>query len=484
MDAAEKKARDEFMQRFSTFTEDKNVVGKVRKADGKRAEGKKKTRFDQDDGLPYQSDLTYHDLSFNTIETEKAGDDPKNPDKKKVSRLFAFVSPHGGISAAGGSSQLERTSYGLHKKFSKEEEEDKAKKDDEKTGTKYRSIFKITTQEIIEDEKGNIQPAGGAGGAAGAGAAKQAGNEKKKEPEKVERFEIREEALPEITKVGEESFETIRKAGRDKDNQDDQTVMPNGLLLRYAAGEATQAMWNSTLANLIQRRVNRGVQAKNFPDTPQLSEGVPNCEAWSGAATSVLAKVKDEKDRKALQEEIKRMTEQCGQLASQSYNAINPKFEPGKDGKDELKTGDLKKEDSFVRDARVQLETLKSAGKDPRNVPSNWKYTDQDAKARITIEFDDNGAPKGEQEMTVKEQLESYNNQLREAATGYDEVKSRFPDLKTDPSAPLQYQIQSETKSVMEINQSANALLQEDGVKAGITNTAEDYKTLTGQSQQ
>ena len=72
---------------------------------------------------------------------------------------------------------------------------------------------------------------------------------------------------------------------------------------------------------------------------------------------------------------------------------------------------------------------------------------------------------KGEQDMTVKQQLESYNNQLREAAVGYEEVKTRFPDLKTDPSAPLQYQIQSETKSVMEINQSANALLQEDGIK-------------------
>ena len=35
MDAAETKARTEFMERFSKFTEDKNVVGKARKADGK-----------------------------------------------------------------------------------------------------------------------------------------------------------------------------------------------------------------------------------------------------------------------------------------------------------------------------------------------------------------------------------------------------------------------------------------------------------------
>lgn len=487
MDAAETKARTEFMDRFTKFTGDKNVVGKARKAaDGKRTGSEKKNKYNKDDGLPYENDLTYHDLAFNTVETEKA--DGNDPNKKKVSRLFSFVSPHGGISAAGGSSQLERTAYGLHKKFTKEEEENKDKKDDEKTGTKFRSIFKITTQEIIEDDdakKGGANAQGQQGQAGqGAQAANKKGDDKKKEPEKVERFELREEAKPEIQKVGEDSFETIRRSGRDKGNEDDQNTLANGVLLRYAAGEASQAMWNSTLANLVQRRVNRGVQAKQFPDTPQLSEGVPSCEAWSAAANGVLSKVQDQKDRKALQEEIKRMNDQCGQLASKSYKTINPRFEAGKDGKDELKTGDLKKEDGFVRDSRVQLETLAAAGKDPRNVPSNWKYSEQDAKARVTIGFDDNGQSKGDKDSTVKEQLDSYNNQLKEASAGYEEVKGRLPpNLATPPETPLQYQIQSETKSVMEINQMGNAILREDGIKANAGPAAQDYGTLTGQSQ-
>ncbi len=481
MDAAENKARVDFMDRFTKFSGDKNVVGKARKAaDGKRTASELKKKYNKDDGSPYESDLTYHDLAFNTVETEKA--DGNDPNKKKVSRLFSFVSPHGGISAAGGSSQLERTAYGLHKKFVKEEEEEKGKKDDEKTGTKFRSIFKITTQEIIEDE--DAKNGGGKNPGQG-GQAAQAKNDadKKKEPEKVERFEIREEAKPEIEKIGEESFETVRRAGRDKGNENDESTLANGVLLRYAAGEASQAMWNSTLANLFQRRVNRGVQAKQFPDTPQLSEVMPNCEAWSAAANGVLAKVKDQKDRKALQEEIKRMGEQCGQLAQQSYKTINPRFESGKDGKDELKTGDLKKEDGFVRDSRVQLEILNSAGKDPRNVPSNWKYSDQDAKARVTVGFDDNAQPKGEEDRTVTQQLDSYNNQLKEAAKGYDEVKTRFPQLATPSDAPLKYQIQPETKSVMEINQSTNGILGEDGIKVSNEPAAQDYGTLTGQSQ-
>ncbi len=481
VDAAEAKARGEFMDHFAKFTEDKNIVGKPLKADGTRAPGQKKTKFDQDDGLPYQSDLTYHDLAFNTTETEKANSNDKNQNEK-TSKLFAFVSPHGGISAAGGSSQLERAAYSLSKKFTKQEEENKGKKEDEQTGTKYKSVFKITTQEVIDDGKGNLQQDAGNN----PNAAKQAGNAKgdnKKETDKVERFELREEARPDIEKVGEDSFETVRKSARDKGNENDETTLANGVLLRYAAGEATQAMWNSTLANLIQRRVNRGVQAKNFPSTPQLSEGVPNCAAWSQAALGEVAKIKDPKDRKALQDEAKRMTDQCQQLAAVPYNEINPRFEAGKDGKEELKTGDLKKEDGFIRDSRVQLETLKSAGKEATSVPSNWKYSGADLKAKVTIDFDDEAKAQAPKDMSVKEQLESYNNQLREAAKGYDEVKTRLPDLKVNSEDVLKYQIQPETKSVMEINQSANAILREDGVKVGSTKTAQDYGTLTGQSQ-
>jgi len=500
---AEDVARNSFLQRFTKFTQDKNVMGKPRTATGQKTAGGKKTRFNQDDGLAYQSDLTYHDLSFNTIEQQQKGDNGKN---NKVSRLFSFVSPHGGVSAAGGSSILERTTYQYHKQFTKQEEEEQQKKDDEQKGIKFRSIFKITTKDVANKD----------------------GNDKKAEPEKVERFELRDEVRPEIEKVGEDSFETIRKAGRDQESQDDPNALANGVLLRYAAGEATQAMWNSSLANLVQRRVNRGIRAGAFPDTPQVSEGVPTCAKWEATANQVLANVKGDQ-RKALQEEVTRMSQQCKQLAQLPYNVVDPRFE--KNGKEEqLKIAGPQKEDGQVRDLRVQLEVLAKASKTADQVPSNWQYEGKDSKNKLTIDFDENGQPLAPREMTVTEQIESYNNQLREAAAGLAGVRSRIGlsgggptdgsaavRIEYNDSAPktgrgggfdtqnlagpagggsleaaipdegqiLSYQIDPNSKSVMEINQAPPQAFEEVGIQTkGPPPPSENYTELLQKSQQ
>lgn len=472
-DQAEERARNAFIDRFTKFTENKNVMGRPQSPDGKKAAGGRKTRFNQDDGEAFQSDLTYHDLAFNTVETEKGDNKGGNNKAAQVSRLFAFVSPHGGISAAGGSSVLERTAYQLHKQFTKQDDEEQNKKDDEKKGIKYRSIFKFETQEVVENDKGD--------GKAGK-------NDKKAEPDKVERATLREEARPQIEKVGEESFEEVRKAGRDQGYENDETTMANGVLLRYAAGAATQAMWNSSLANLVQRRVNRGIKAGQFPDTPQLSESLPTCAAWAQTAQGVLNKFNQGNkgggdQQKALQEEIQRMTQQCNQLTAIPYNAINPRFEANeKNGKEELKIAGPQKEDGFIRDSRVQLEILNKAGKLASEVPSNWKYDAKDDKARITIGFDDNAKPQGEQEMTVKQQLESYNAQLQAAAEGYSEVQARLPDYKFDVNKTLSYQIQPNTKSIMQINQMPPEATDDVGVNMKAPNSAKNYNELLQQS--
>ncbi len=456
---AEDKARNAFLDRFTKFTQDKNVMGKPKTATGQAAKGGRKTRFNQDDGLAYQSDLTYHDLAFNTIEQGN-----KNDKNAKVSRLFAFVSPHGGISAAGGSSLLERTAYQFHKQFTKEDTEENNKKDDEKAGIKYRSIFKITTQEV----------------------AKAQGGDNKKEADKVERWELREEVKPEIEKVGEQSFETIQKAARDEGFDNDPETLANGVRLRYAAGAATEAMYNSTLANLVQRRVNRGIRAGNFPDTPQLSEGVPTCDKWAAAANTVLNNVKGDQ-RKALQQEVQRMTQQCQQLAAMPANVINPRFvqpeKGGADAKDELKVEGPAKEDAFVRDSRVQLEVLNKASQDPAGVPSNWKYGAADGKARVTIEFDDQAKPLGEQIMTPKDQVESYNKQLQAAKEGQDEVATRLPDYKAVD--PMQFQINADDSIVKINNKMSESAFDEVGLqRAEPPPPPTDYGQLLQKAQQ
>lgn len=436
---AEETARNSFLQHFTTFAQTKNVIGKPKDATGKVKPGGKKKDFNRDDGAPFQSDLTYHDLSFNTIETEQ---DPNDKDGKnsKTSRLFAFVSSHGAISGAAGSSELERKAYQLHKQFTKQDSEENFKKDDEEKGIKFRSIFKISTQEVIkaDDQGGNNKDKDG---------------KSKQEADKVERFEMRDEARVAIEKVGEDSFEDVRKAAKTEEGQKDGTTLANGVLLRYAAAEATQSLWNSTLANLIQRRVNRGIKAGKFPDTPQLSEKTPTCGAWANTANGVLGQLKDPGRRKELQEEVTRMQQQCQQLAGIKYDAIDPRFETNKDGKDELKINGPEKEDGLIRDMRVQLGVLEKAGVSASSIKSNWRYDRKDDQTKQTINFDANGQPLGESTMTVAEQLESYNKQLRAAAEGVEDVQKRMPGLKMDTAAILDFQIRPGTKSVMEINQ-------------------------------
>jgi hypothetical protein len=470
---AEDAARNSLIDHFTRFSGSRNVMGKPQSPDGKQTTSAAKPRFDPDDQNPFTSDLTYHDFSFNTTSTTK---DDKG--KETSTRLFAYVSPHGALTKAGGSSVLERVPYELAKQYEKQDEKKdeaalKKEEADAKQGIRYESLFKIETQEVIDGKEGanaGTPTPGAPGGNARNGGANNKGNDKG-EKIKVERYTIREEAVPKIAKVGTDSFEDIRKNGRDPGYEDDEKTMANGVLLRYAAGAATQAMWQSTLADLAQRRANKGIPSGDFPISPQLSESAPRCENWEATSQQVLKNVTDKKEKEDLEKQLKKMTAQCNQMIALPYNVVNPKFKTDDKGEAKLTTGDVKKEDGFERDERVQLEILAKAGKTTQDVPSNWKYKPEDDKAKVTIDYDE-GTPKVA-DLTVKQQLDTYNNQLKQASEGYSEVNSRLPpNLQTDPSKPLSYQIQSQTRSVMDVNYPPPVTMDEAGVNKPMTPNA------------
>jgi hypothetical protein len=468
VDGAEEKARNDYINQFIKFTQDKNVQGKARDPRGKAVPTASKERFNADDHNTFKSELTYHDYVFSTTE-EKTAPDGTTKTKKK---LPAFISEHGGIVAAAGSSALERKVYDLDKKFS--EQLSKTPPKDE-VGVSYFSIFKETTQEIFE--KG-IALAGGA-------PPPPPKNGQPQEKEKRSRLEIRSEAKKEIEKVGEDSFETIRESGRDEDQRQNPNALDNGVLLRVAAGDATTAMWNSTLANLSQRRANKGMENKQISSedggNPQLSEGMAKCKDWSKAAFSSLAAIKDPAEKDKLTKEFQRMESQCEEMAKLPFDAIDPRFVDSKTpgGKAELKEGGPRMEDSIQRDLRVQLEVLDKAGISLDKIPSNWKYSDQDNRAKV-ITFDDN-APKT-QALTVAEQLDSYNNQLDSAEKGYKTAAKKL--VKFRAPKPTKFKIQPETKTIMEINQPPPSAYQELGVDAKsikLPEQAETYQELVDQ---
>lgn len=468
-DKVKEQAKQNIMQRFLEFTGDKNVMGKAKSADGQVKLGGNKSRFDNDDGLSYKSDLTYHDFSFKSDdESAQKQADPNDPNSKAQNRkLPAFISPHGGLSEGGGSSQLERTVYQEHKQKSEQQEQDpkKIEQQEKEQGVKFLSIFKISTQEVFPDAKG--------------------GGNQKGEPDKVERVEIVEEVSKKIEEVGENSAETIAKTARDKGFEDDENTMGNPLLYYEAGARAAEAWWNSTLANLSQRRMFKEIRGGLFGDSPTLSEGAASCDAWAQETQKSLENSKaSAQTKQKMQEDMQKMVDKCKKMAKVKYDAVNPRFQDaeGNDTDDVQEQGE-KKEDPFARDLRNQLEVLKKAGTSASKLKSNWKYEDKDDKARITTDYDENANPAGEGEETVTEQIESYNAQLDEAAKGFQKVKEAFPQLEINEEELSQYKIEPESTSIRDImaRPVQQELEEELGNAPGLEETAENYDQLIGQ---
>lgn len=477
IDAVEKEARDAYIDRWVQVFQDKNVMGKVRTPDGKIMQGTIKTRYDRDGGgkTHYHAFVTNHDKAYNVRQQVGEGENAK------FETLFHFVSDHGKATGPGGASLLEIKDFELDKKFSKENEKnaEQIRQEEEQTGVKYRSMFKITTQAVFKDE-----PAA----AANPNAAKAFD-----EVDKLEKTEIREEALPEIQKVGSDSAESILEAAKDKGFEKDPKTMPNLAMLYATAGAASEAFWAASLSNLGQRRANRGIRG-GAVGRPQLSEDIPNCEIWAVEQGRVLnqqlAAENNPERAKAIQAELEIVKQQCKQITGINYSVINPRFEADPNGgqagqppKEVLKTGDLKKEDNIERDERIQLEMINRVGVNIEQIPSAWQYTKKDEQVTQTT-YDNRGQVSGEKQTTMRETLEGFNQNIPLVKADYEEVRKKVPDLVIPPKLEAGV-IQPGAKRLDAVNQPNSAMAEEFGLEAlPIPQAAQSYEELLQQGQQ
>ena len=434
------KLRKNYVDRFIKFTQDRNVSGKAKDLSGNLASGGEKSRFNKDDGNSFESDLTYHDASFFT--DDPSAQNSKNDPNAPPSRIHPFVSGHGGISAGGGSSQLERTAYEKHKEFSK----DGAPEPPPQKGIQYFSIFKKETIELKNKSTSNGQ------------SSNQQPSSSPNEVEEVSRITMRPEAKQAIEQVGEEASKSVEKVAKDPDAGDDPQRMGNSALYREAISRASKAMWDSTLANLVQRRVRKSSDA-------ELYEAVSDCNGWAQMKTQEIENDKDlsaalkEDRKKQIPEELKK----CQQMSQIKWNTIQPKFESdGKGGQAQLKEKGIKNEDPYERDLRNQLEVMDKVGIESGQLQSQWQYSQDLFKNEVLTETDESGnvstAP-----MTNKEQLEGYNQALDEALEGLKQAQQVLPDLKFDEEAIQARKIEPGKKNILEINQVPEHVLQQMG---------------------
>ncbi len=503
---AEQQARKEFDKRYKDFTLDRNVMGKARDTSGKIYLEGTKVQFDKDDAVSYKSYLTYHDFSFRGPDdayNNKNKNSPPDPKKPNSRELTPFVSPHG--AQDGDSSELEKEMYKLHDKYANEKPDPKKKKEE---GVDYETILKVETKEIKpKDIQSGTNTAGNAaGGSTGGAAATTAGGttaggataggttagadtpEDKDKLITVERYSLRPDVKEAAEKIGTRSFETIDQASKEEGKKNDANQMGNVLLLQDAAGRATESWWNSTLANLGQSNaVSAFAKSAAYFNQTKLSEGVATCEA--GIAQIRTERLKDVKDAKRIQEieeELKKQTEMCKEVTKMPYNVVNPRYVDKKadDGKvtTKLEVGKPDDENAFGRDLRNQLEVLR--GKTPTDLPSNWKYSPNENKAKVVLEYDENGKAKEAEEMTMQEQADEYNSQLEEAAKGFKEVKKRFPTVSIEEDEiPKAFRI--DKVDPIEVNKYRNVKLlnEESGNQMTDVPIAETYDQLLENTQ-
>lgn len=417
---AAENARKEYIDRFIKFTQDRNVSGRAKDPKGNTVQGGEKSRFNRDDGNSFQSDLTYHDASYTTFE-----DDPNSKNKSGTPtqvKINPFVSAHGGISAGDGSSLLERTVYEKHKEFSKNQNQQNAPPP--QPGIKNESIFREETVQVTPDPKNPDQP------------------------EEVKRVTLLPEVKTAVEQVGQEAFKTVEKAAKTPDAANDPQVMGNSVFYREAIARASKALWDSTLANLSQRRLRLNGGAET-------AESVASCEA---SAQTRIQDINNDpnlgpNDKKDKINNVNQNLQRCQQMAQVKWSAIDPTIDSGtSQGGPQIKEKGINGEDPYERDLRNQLEVMDKVGVSQDSLKSNWKYSPQEFQNEILVETDDSGnvstAP-----MTNAEQLEAYNQSLDEAIESLRQAKQVMPDLNFNEEAIQAKKIQPGQKNILEINQ-------------------------------
>ena len=453
-DKENNKARKNYVERFIKFTQDQNVSGKAKDPNGKVAQGGQKTQFNRDDGNSFQSALTYHDASYETPDEQAKQQNPNDP-KAQNRELPAFVSSHGGISAGGGSSQLERAVYEQHTKYSKQDEDpEQQKKRDKQNGIRYFSVFKQETKQVQIDPK---------------------------DPNKqqdVTRVSLRPDVKEAVEQVGLEAFKTVESSAKDADAQNDAKAMGNLTFYREAVARASKALWDSTLANLSQRRISGpGGHGK-------LAESAATCESWAQGEAQEYDKIKDPQEKQAKLDALKEKVQKCNQMAQVSWSAVDPKIEKDPNGKGaQLKENGPNLEDRYARDLRNQLEVMDKVGINPDQLKSNWKYDQQEFQNDVLTEIDGSGqvntAP-----MSNADQIEEYNAALDESLQSLKAFKAGVPGLQINEEAIQAKKIQAGQQNILQINKVPDQMMEELGGKSTVAPAAKNYSELLQEQNQ
>lgn len=217
-----------------------------------------------------------------------------------------------------------------------------------------------------------------------------------------------------------------------KENQNDPKEMGNLTLYRESAGRATKALWDHTLATLVQRKVYLATQLA-------LSDAAPTCE--EAAHTSAALALPD----------LAQRVQTCSNLINENWDTVN----------------DISSEDPQVRDLRNQLQAMKNVGIDKEELKTNWNYQDSEFQTQHSDTLNN------------AEQLTEYNRALDRASDSFRNLQLMEPSIVFDPFSVAVKRINPGSTHAIDLNKPPESLYREFGVApAPQTQPAETYKDL------
>jgi hypothetical protein len=256
-----------------------------------------------------------------------------------------------------------------------------------------------------------------------------------------------------------------------------------------AASRASRALWDSTLSNLSQRRVNRAVEKKNYGKlgdlAPTLSESTPTCESWAQSVTEEIGKLQDAKEKQSYQEQLSEQVQQCQQMVQVKWSAVDPRFEnPESQQKQQkqIKEQGTDREDDKARDLRNQLQVMDKVGISSDELQTNWKYGDEEFQNEV-VEGDGEGNSSVSQ-MSNSDQLNAYNQAIDSALESLKETKQLLPDYQVNEQAIQTKKIEIGKTNLLEINKLPEHM--QEGTGSPQNNppaAAQTYQELVQQQQ-
>ena len=272
-------------------------------------------------------------------------------------------------------------------------------------------------------------------------------------------WRLQDDVRKAVEKVGSDTAIRQISLTYDDNTGKGQNTMPNIESLRVMASRWTKMMRNRLVTNIGESRAMKpGIEFA-------LGEEIPDCESY-------LTAVENDQDLVLIEERIQaqgslapatlanslqQRYESCVKLRNASVYAVNASYQDG-----EVSQGDPNDEAIDEWKSRLNIAAIDFAGIDPNELPKPGAgvLKEEDLSTEMR-DYAEGGLTYEMVRKTPREQLDSYNKNLEEAAAGMEAVTSRSGVIVDNSDRIREFKIEAGKMNAIRINDITPEMRQE-----------------------